>query len=134
MVGGFPVWVVITDYLLGVVMWTLIGRFAMGIFLPEDSTFFFMKDIFAGRQYFLLHEGLRQDDQSRHQGICNSNAELSGSAVDSDLRGLVFLHGAFLCNALVTRLLGNGHVIFPAGKRVCTRYCENGQLVRQLEP
>ena len=43
MVGGFPVWVVITDYLLGVVMWTLIGRFAMGIFLPEDSTFFFMK-------------------------------------------------------------------------------------------
>ncbi len=25
------------------VMWTLIGRFAMGIFLPEDSEFFFMK-------------------------------------------------------------------------------------------
>jgi hypothetical protein len=43
MVEGFPIWVVITDYLLGVVMWTLIGRFAMGIFLPEDSTFFFMK-------------------------------------------------------------------------------------------
>ena len=43
MLGGFPVWVVIIDYLLGVVMWTLIGRFAMGIFLPEDSTFFFMK-------------------------------------------------------------------------------------------
>ena len=43
MVGGFPIWVVIFDYLLGVVMWTLIGRFAMGIFLPEDSSFFFMK-------------------------------------------------------------------------------------------
>ena len=43
MVEGFPIWVVIIDYLLGVVMWTLIGRFAMGIFLPEDSTFFFMK-------------------------------------------------------------------------------------------
>jgi hypothetical protein len=43
MVEGFPIWVVITDYLLGMVMWTLIGRFAMGIFLPEDSTFFFMK-------------------------------------------------------------------------------------------
>jgi hypothetical protein len=28
---------------MGVVMWTLIGRFAMGLFLPEDSTFFFMK-------------------------------------------------------------------------------------------
>ena len=43
MVEGFPVWVVIIDYLLGVVMWTLVGRFAMGIFLPEDSTFFFMR-------------------------------------------------------------------------------------------
>jgi len=43
MVGGFPIWVVIFDYTMGVVMWTLIGRFAMGIFLPEDSSFFFMK-------------------------------------------------------------------------------------------
>lgn len=43
MVEGFPIWVIITDYLLGVVMWTLIGRFAMGIFLSEDSSFFFMK-------------------------------------------------------------------------------------------
>ena len=43
MVEGFPIWVIITDYLLGMVMWTLIGRFAMGIFLPEDSEFFFMK-------------------------------------------------------------------------------------------
>ena len=24
-------------------MWTLIGRFAMGIFLPQDSSFFFMR-------------------------------------------------------------------------------------------
>ncbi len=43
MVEGFPIWVIILDYLMGVVMWTLIGRFAMGIFLPEDSQFFFMK-------------------------------------------------------------------------------------------
>ena len=27
----------------GVVMWTLIGRTAMGFFLPEDSSFFFMR-------------------------------------------------------------------------------------------
>ncbi len=26
---------------MGMVMWTLIGRFAMGIFLPEDHHFFF---------------------------------------------------------------------------------------------
>lgn len=39
----FPIWVIAIDYLLGVVMWTLIGRFAMGIFLSEDSDFFFMR-------------------------------------------------------------------------------------------
>ncbi len=43
MVTGFPIWVIAIDYLLGVVMWTLIGRFAMGIFLSEDSSFFFMR-------------------------------------------------------------------------------------------
>jgi hypothetical protein len=43
MVEGFPIWVIISDYLMGVVMWTLLGRFAMGIFLPEDSSFIFMK-------------------------------------------------------------------------------------------
>ncbi|HSG77667.1 MAG TPA: hypothetical protein VLA30_16225 [Burkholderiales bacterium] len=39
----FPLWVIILDYLLGVVMWTLIGRTAMRIFLPENSSFFFMR-------------------------------------------------------------------------------------------
>jgi len=43
MVQGLPVWVLVVDYLLGVVMWTLIGRFAMGLFLPESSRFFFMR-------------------------------------------------------------------------------------------
>ncbi len=28
---------------MGVVMWTLIGRTGMSLFLPEDSTFFFMR-------------------------------------------------------------------------------------------
>jgi len=40
---AFPLWVILLDYALGAVMWTLIGRFAMGIFLPEDSSFFFMR-------------------------------------------------------------------------------------------
>ncbi len=40
---SFPVWIVAVDYLLGMVMWTLIGRAAMNIFLAEDSDFFFMK-------------------------------------------------------------------------------------------
>ena len=31
------------DYILGVIMWTLIGRVAMNIFQRENSEFFFMK-------------------------------------------------------------------------------------------
>jgi uncharacterized protein YggT (Ycf19 family) len=41
--GNFPLWVIVLDYALGVVMWTLIGRAAMSLFLPADSDFFFMK-------------------------------------------------------------------------------------------
>jgi hypothetical protein len=40
---AFPVWVIAVDYLLGMVMWTLVGRAAMNLFLPIDSDFFFMK-------------------------------------------------------------------------------------------
>ena len=39
----FPIWVIIIDYLLGMIMWTLIGRVAMGLFLRPDSEFFFYK-------------------------------------------------------------------------------------------
>ena len=38
-----PFYVYVIDYLLGVVMYTLIGRSAMNIFQKEDSEFFFMK-------------------------------------------------------------------------------------------
>ena len=38
-----PIWVLILDYILGIIMWTLIGRSAMNIFQREDSEFFFMK-------------------------------------------------------------------------------------------
>jgi len=43
MASAIPLWAIVLDYLLGMVMWTLIGRFAMRMFLPEDSEFFFMK-------------------------------------------------------------------------------------------
>ena len=39
----FPIWAIVIDYVLGVIMWTLIGRAAMNIFLPIDSDFFFMR-------------------------------------------------------------------------------------------
>jgi len=38
-----PIWILVLDYILGIVMWTLIGRSAMNIFQREDSNFFFMK-------------------------------------------------------------------------------------------
>ena len=38
-----PLWVNVIDYILGMIMWTLIGRSAMNLFLPEDSDWFFMK-------------------------------------------------------------------------------------------
>ena len=38
-----PVYILIIDYILGIIMWTLIGRTAMNIFQREDSEFFFMK-------------------------------------------------------------------------------------------
>ncbi len=40
---AIPLWAIIIDYALGVVMWTLIGRVAMNFFLPTNSDFFFMK-------------------------------------------------------------------------------------------
>jgi len=43
MTEAFPLWVLVIDYILGVVMWTLIGRFGMRLFLPEESQFFFSR-------------------------------------------------------------------------------------------
>jgi hypothetical protein len=40
---AIPLWAIGVDYALGVVMWTLIGRSAMTVFLAETSTFFFMR-------------------------------------------------------------------------------------------
>ena len=41
--AAFPLWVIALDYVLGAIMWTLIGRSAMNLFLPINSDFFFMK-------------------------------------------------------------------------------------------
>ncbi|MEM7188894.1 MAG: YggT family protein [Pseudomonadota bacterium] len=38
-----PLWLIVLDYALGAVMWTLIGRAAMGLFLPPDSDWFFFR-------------------------------------------------------------------------------------------
>ena len=38
-----PTWAIVLDYILGTIMWTLIGRAFMNIFQREDSSFFFMR-------------------------------------------------------------------------------------------
>jgi uncharacterized protein YggT (Ycf19 family) len=43
MTEAFPLWVIVIDYVLGTIMWTLIGRFGMRLFLPEESRFFFSR-------------------------------------------------------------------------------------------
>ena len=43
MSANFHPLVYFIDYLLGVIMWTLIGRVGMNIFQKEDSGFFFMQ-------------------------------------------------------------------------------------------
>jgi len=43
MIEGIPGWAIAIDYLLGMIMWTLIGRFGMRLFLPEESKFFFSR-------------------------------------------------------------------------------------------
>jgi hypothetical protein len=43
MAEPFPLWAIVIDYIMGTIMWTLIGRCAMNIFLPETSRFFFMR-------------------------------------------------------------------------------------------
>lgn len=42
-VSIFPIWVIAIDYVLGVVMWTLIGCASMTAFLPANTNFFFMR-------------------------------------------------------------------------------------------
>ena len=43
MSANFHPLVYIIDYILGMIMWTLIGRVAMNFFQKEDSQFFFMR-------------------------------------------------------------------------------------------
>lgn len=43
MTEAIPLWAIIIDYVLGMIMWTLIGRFGMRLFIPEESKFFFSR-------------------------------------------------------------------------------------------
>ena len=43
MSADFHPFIYLIDYIMGMIMWTLIGRVAMNIFQREDSQFFFMR-------------------------------------------------------------------------------------------
>ena len=43
MTQTIPLWAIAVDYILGMVMWTLIGRFGMRLFLSEEYRFFFSR-------------------------------------------------------------------------------------------
>ncbi|MFL2895809.1 MAG: hypothetical protein ACJZ4E_02485 [Candidatus Pelagibacter sp.] len=43
MSANFHPIIYLIDYVMGMIMWTLIGRVAMNIFQREDSSFFFMR-------------------------------------------------------------------------------------------
>lgn len=43
MFDAIPLWAILLDYGMGMIMWTLIGRFGLSIFLADDSNFFFMR-------------------------------------------------------------------------------------------
>ena len=43
MTDSIPLAILLFDYAMGLIMWTLIGRTAMSFFQPENSDFFFMK-------------------------------------------------------------------------------------------
>ena len=43
MMAEIPISILILDYVMGLAMWTLMGRFGMSLFVNEHSDFFFMK-------------------------------------------------------------------------------------------
>ena len=102
----FPLWVIALDYISGVVMWTLIGRTAMGFFLPEDSSFFFMRFFVRSTNPLLRF-------------FCSSYPGLSLACSGSALCRLVFLHASVLPDALAAGLHGDGDAFISTGERNC---------------
>ena len=45
MSAEFPLIIIIFDYLLGMIMWTLVGRFGLSIFMHETSDFFLYESV-----------------------------------------------------------------------------------------
>ena len=100
----FPIWVTALDNILGLVMWTLIGRVAMNIFLPENSNSFF-------------REALRPLDRSPDQSFPPGYDRIPDPAAGAALCGLVHFHVSVLSDALAVGIFGNGNAVVPARRR-----------------
>ena len=95
-----PIWVLILDYVLGVVMYTLIGRAAMNIFQKEDSKFFFMR-IFVKFTNPVL------------KLFSKITPEFLARPIVPLYVAFYFLSYKILLDALAIRLWVYGNVIFP---------------------
>ena len=99
----FPIWVIVIDYVLGTIMWTLAGRFGMSVFLRENSTFFFM-------QFFVR--------------VTNPLLRLFAPITPAFLIQPIvplyvawfFFHVSVLRHALVARIFSDGHAVLSSGK------------------
>ena len=119
MYEAFPIWVLVVDYVLGAVMWTLVGRFGMGLFLPEDSQFAFMR-FFVRATNPLLRLFAPVTPRFPHP---------AGGAA---LRRVVLLHGSLLRDAVAPRILGDGHAVLSAGERDRAKRRAARRLLREL--
>ena len=113
----FPIWVIIIDYLLGVIMWTLVGRVAMGLFLKPDSDFFFMKVFVKGTDPII-----RVVPMADHAGLPDP---APGTALRSP--GSFFMIRFYLMPWLLGYSV-HGHAVLPAGGRDRPRDLQRLQL------
>ncbi len=87
---AFPIWIIALDYGLGAIMWTLIGRAAMSLFLPENSDFFFMRFFVRATDPLLKY----------------------AAPITPQFLIPPFIHVSLLRHAMGSRLFGYGDVVF----------------------
>ena len=103
-----PLYILVIDYILGVIMWTLIGRSAMNIFQREDSQFFFMR-VFVKYTNPII---------KLFRFITPSF--IAGPLVPIYVAWFFYMF-RFLFNALFIRLFCNGDAVISIGKRDSSR-------------
>ena len=107
--ANLPLGVMLFDYALGAIMWTLVGRFGMSIFLPENSNFFFM------RMFVKVTDPMIRIFKPITPGFLIDRLKAS-------LCGLVHFHVPVLCLAAHAGLQHDGGSVLPAGRRYCQSY------------